>query len=399
VPASQLARHLRDTLTEDDRLEARRCLEAEARGDVEAALQHYLAAPHVRGAPQLHDLLLLRSLGDDVPSWGLSRWLVRQACRWLLLEEDPRVRDAVLTTIATVFLDLGSLGLDDPDRLYELGTAVAAGHWVTHQILLYDAAGLADFLDLKAAPALLERADPMESWMDAPMGGYRVVDVYEDTILLTDLADDSDLEVLNLGAAIDAGRGGTVIGRVVPTETSPGLMFESRPLEVDPETAEAVATAEGAEWLECVHDAVASGRLPEGYGFGGGTSLLSDVRPDLPAEFEDEDQYENEEEPAGRVVELFEAGLSIPVAEAICTCEIALIAADVVPEGLAAAAPHASTALVHDDVFEAALEHCVSPERERAWRALARWTTEPVRSRCLRLADACAGEPEIDPAA
>ena len=150
-------------------------------------------------------------------------------------------------------------------------------------------------------------------------------------------------------------------------------MFESRPLEVDEKTAIGVARAEGLEWLAGLNDAVVAGRLPEGYGVAPVTPVLSDVVP----------------EPA----------LRIDVAQALGTCELALVVADVAPEALGACAPDAARCLIHDVVFEAAREHCTSPDRELAWRRLARAMVEPMRSRCERLADACRATPGLDPAA
>jgi hypothetical protein len=369
------------------------CLDAEARGDVDAALEHFLALPHDRGAPQLQDLLVLQTLGDDVPAWAWSRWIRRQAHRWLLFEEDPRIREAVLHTIAAVHTDLDALHLDDPHRLFEIGTRFAVAHWVTAQHLLYDLSGLWEFLECRATPALLDKADPMQPWVDSAIGGYRLVDVRDDIVELTDLADGSEVDVLNIGAATDRGPGATVIGRLVPTRTAPGLMFDARPLDVDQQTAFGVAdsASDGFEWLTVLYDAVVAGRLPEGYGIVPRTPVMSDVVPDPPG-------LDDEELP-GRVVDLVDAGLSLDVANAVVTCEVALIVADVAPAGLGGCAPHAALGLVHDVVFEAALEHCTGPEREQAWRRLALSTAEPVRSRCERLADACRPTSGLDPAA
>jgi hypothetical protein len=82
-------------------------------------------------------------------------------------------------------------------------------------------------------------------------------------------------------------------------------------------------------------------------------------------------------------------GLARPVAEAIGTCEVAFIAAEVAPEGVVGCAPHVGLVIVNPTVFRAAMEHCTAPERERAWRLLAEHLADPARSRCLQLAEAC----------
>jgi len=270
------ARDLQELLTDDDKEHMRLCIDAEARGDVDGALKHYLAAPHVEGAPQLHDLQVLSSLGNSpgsslgnaVPAWAWSRWICDQAHRWLLFEEDPRIRDAVLHTIVTVHADLDALHLEDPDELLEIGTRLAVAHWITAQLLLFEFSGLRDFVDVKATPELLGRADEMEPWAASAMGGYRIIEAHDDVIELIDLANGSRVDVLNIGAATGVERDAVVIGRVVPISTAPGLMFESRPLEVDDQTARDVSQADGLEWLNAVYEAVVTGRLPEGYGMG-----------------------------------------------------------------------------------------------------------------------------------
>ena len=388
------ARQMRELLTEADQRHMALCIDAEARGDVDAALNHYLASPHVAGAPQLHDLRILRALADDVPSWAWSRWICRQAHRWLLFEVDPRVRDAVIQTLATVYTDLDALSLDDPDKMLEVGTALAVTNRVTAELMLYELGGLQDFLDCRAMAELLGRADAMRPWAASSIGGYRLVDVRDDTIELADLTGGSRVDVLNIGAATRLWCGATVIGRLVPISTAPGLMFTSRPLHVDEQTALEVARAEGLEWLTAVYDAVMAGRLPEGFGVREPTSLMSDVVPDPLTD----DEVGDEELP-GRVMDLVHAGLSLDVANAVATCEVALTVAEVAPDGLGACAPHAALCLLHDVVFEAALEHCTSPDREQPWRRLARSMAEPARSRCQRLADACRRTPGLDPAA
>ena len=57
VPPEHPARDLRELFTEDDKGHIRLCVDAEARGDVDEALEHYLAAPYVEGSPQLVPLL------------------------------------------------------------------------------------------------------------------------------------------------------------------------------------------------------------------------------------------------------------------------------------------------------------------------------------------------------
>ena len=70
------------------------------------------------------------------------------------------------------------------------------------------------------------------------------------------------LELIDLGASIRPGRGRWVIGRVVPSGTTPEWMFDTRPLPVDERTAREVAAGTGrGEWVSPLKQAVDDGRV------------------------------------------------------------------------------------------------------------------------------------------
>lgn len=117
-------------------------------------------------------------------------------------------------------------------------------------------------------------------------------------------------------------------------------------------------------------------------GRGNGTPLWSDVVPDPPGPEPDP--------PAPRIQELMDAGVPRPVAEAVATCEAALIVAGISADGLAVVAAHAALVLVHPAVVDAVRRHSCGPETADGWRALAACVPEPVRSTCHQLADAAA---------
>lgn len=130
-------------------------MEAEARGDAETALDAWRRGLRIEDSPHEADLLHLMRLGADAPAWTVARWLVNQAYRWMLLNEDPRLDTAVRLTLATTY----DLPRDvTPEWLYEVGTQTAACDWICEEIAVYHFGGLADFLDVKATPELLSRA-------------------------------------------------------------------------------------------------------------------------------------------------------------------------------------------------------------------------------------------------
>lgn len=383
----RFSEQLESILTDDDHREMERSADAEAAGDPVRALQHLLNTTRVVGSLHEHHLRELVALGDDMPGWGLARWVRVQAYRWMLLTQDPRVDDVALTTFICAYPDLD---IESPMGLApgEFLTRLAASDWICEQVALYEYGGLADFLDVRAADSLVDRSDQIASWCTAPMGGYTLDAVSADRLLVTDLADGQGMETLNLGALTDRDRGVAVLGRVVTMSVAPGRMFDARPVEVDPETARAtaVSVAGGHQmgWIDAVYAGRREGRLPRLFSTGGGTPLTSDIVPLAPGS----GPYEESEPLTERMRELVESGLSFVAANGVEVCEVGLIAAEVTGDG-AAVGPHVAAVLSDPAVFAAARRHCTDPRHERSWQVLAASVPEPARSRCLELAATC----------
>lgn len=369
ISSKTFARDMDSLLTEDDLDEMWLCMTAEAEGDPERALDHFTRAPYVLGSPHLHELHGLVDLGDDAPGWAYSRWVLNQAYRWMLLEHDPRIHTALVSTMITAYphVDLDRpLGME----LREFGTAVAASDWICQQLAVYELGGLSDFLDLKAAPALVGRCDRIREWASVSMSGYRIDAVRRDRLVLTDLGTGEAREALNLGALNGAEGRQHVIGRLVLIDVEPGLMFESRPLDVPPDVAAEVppyVALEPQDWLVPVGAAREEGRLPLHFSNGLATPLTSDMCP---------------ESWGGR------CGQDAKNAVEVCT--VALIAVQVSgASGAEIVGPHVHGVMVDSGVFAAAREELVSPEYGEAWAILADHVPEPVRSRCQQLSALC----------
>ena len=65
---------------------------AEAEGDAARALELHLAGPHTPGSLREHVLREVILLADEAPAWVRSRWIAKQAYRWLLMSDDDRLR-------------------------------------------------------------------------------------------------------------------------------------------------------------------------------------------------------------------------------------------------------------------------------------------------------------------
>lgn len=373
-------------LTEDDHAAMLAEMEAAARGDARSAWEHHMSGLILEESLHRHRLRQIVDLGDDAPGWVYSRWCVDQAYRWMLVTEDPRTDDMVRVVLAATHLDHVEGLFEDETAFTEYGTLVAATDWLAEQLCVYTAGGLRDFLDLRAEPSLLARADRVEEWADAPLGVFELQERRDAVLVLRDLVHDRVVEVLNIGGFDDQPTD-TVLGRVVPTSAPPYRMFDLRPVPLDRRTAydvaEAMQEGGGLAWLDAVSLAREEGRLDRGFSCRGQTLIATDlVLEPLP------DRPDGSETP-GRLRELMDDGLDEYVANGVMVAEVALIAATVADAAPATLTAHLGSVLIDSRIFAAALRHCSSPEWEEAWRRLAAAATSPVRERCLEIADRC----------
>jgi len=374
-------------LTEDDHELMRAEIDAGARGDALAAFKRHEAGLQVEGGLHRYQLRELVILGDEAPPWTYSRWCLDVAYRWMLFEGDPRVDDAVGQTMLMSHWDQVEPLLDDPLALRELGNRIAAGDRLCQELALYEYGGLRDFLDVKAEPGLVDRCDRIQDWAQWPLGGYVISDAVGPLLQVVDLDGDRELEVLNIGALSDRERGVPVIGRLGPIASTPGLMFQARPITVDLQTARGVAQSEGPQddwplWVPAVTDGSHSSRLP--YAFSGRRPTLysSDLVP-----LDAVQEQVHDLDPPGRLLELRAAGLDDFVANGVMVAETALICVEVSgADAVSAVGPHLAAVMVEPRVFEALRVHCTAPEHEHRWDILAAGSVEPVRSRCTELA-------------
>src|SRR5690349_18954672 len=132
-------------LTHEDHALMRAELDAGARGDALAALNLHSAGLQVEGSLRPYQLRELVILGDDAPPWTYSRWCLDLAYHWMLIEEDPRIDDAVKQLMLCSHVDAATAAQDDPLALRELGTRIAAGDRLCQELAVYEYGGLWDF--------------------------------------------------------------------------------------------------------------------------------------------------------------------------------------------------------------------------------------------------------------
>jgi len=378
---------------------------AAADGQLERALELYDSVPGVAGSELSRGMRQLSELGVEAPPWAWSRWIREQAFRWLVSSNDRRV-DLAFAIAADVAYPAGV----DADHV----GLVLARDWIVRQMVLYELGGLADFVRTVAGVDLLARAEPMTEWWCAPMGVYQLIDETADCTRLLDLETDEQVEVLNVGSTLNVEPDGFVLGRVVPISSGPGLMFESRPQNVDEVTARRFATRwfrlmeqmqggdcgcdpdlcdgltcdpygdDESQWWEELQDASLDGRVPALFSLHLEHPLLTDVPnsvwrravssapdPDL-------------------VCELVRMGIPRPVADAAQVAVYGLVSAPLYGKRLTAGGPIYGAALLEPGVLAVLKERFTLKQYAFGWRALAELVVEPARTRCLRLADECA---------
>ena len=263
-------------MTEQDLAHLHESAVAEAAGDAERALAHHEA---VRPFPDNSHRVMLRQLvelGDAVPAWGHARWILEQVTRWITAGTVASHRLGREGAIRAAH----AIGLD-PRRPYgfrvEEFCGLLLGHdWIYRQLVVFEFYGLKDFLELEAGPELVARAGPIHAWAESAMGGFRFEGDGGGRATFTDLSTGTEIDVLDLGCAGQLRIGDCAIGRVVPIETRPGLMFESLPLPVSAGLATRVADNPD-RWLMELTSAYQAGRFPPLYSWREQHPLLTDV--------------------------------------------------------------------------------------------------------------------------
>jgi hypothetical protein len=260
-----------------------RFMAAEQAGDAAEALDYHSGIPMFTRSRHRMMLQQLTSLATDMTPWLWARWAAYQCTR---CEESRsatgRLQRLALLYAVEMFHDV------DLQAAYDAGgdpvkvTARVLGEsWAFHQLCIHEWGGLASFLDELATGRLADHATLARSWLDTPMGGYQVDSERPSGWWVRDLATGSPLELLDLGGRVAVGSGEWLIGRVVPSGTTPGWMFDTRPLGVDRRTAREVAAdpSRGA-WVTALHAALVDRRVERSALLSEDYELVTDV-PDL----------------------------------------------------------------------------------------------------------------------
>ena len=378
-------------MSEQDLVHLHESCAAEAAGDAVRALAHHEA---IRPFPDNSHRVMLRQLvelGDAVPSWGHARWILEQTTRWITADSIVRHRLGREGAIrAAHAVDL------DPRRPYgfrlEEFCGLMLGHdWIYRQLVVFEFDGLRDFLELGAGSGLVASAGPVHAWAGSAMGGFRFEADGGGRARFIDLSTETGIEVLDLGCAGQLRVGDCAIGRVVPIDTEPGLMFESLPLPVGAGLAARVAADPGC-WLMELTSAYRTGRCPPLYSWREQHPLLTDV-PVWVWRY----AFEDEAAALRRATEPRFAHLGLEVVpDAVTYCGGMVRGWSLLPPAAQPSVAQAfASAALHPGAMAALRESLTGAGHEQAWRGIAAHLVEPMRGMVLELADLCGNHSDV----
>ncbi len=352
---------------------------AERAGDAETALEYHQGVPMFRHSAHRALLAQLADLSEEMTPWLWARWAAYQCTR----VEDPDTlgqltsRLALDYTVRMFHADALSRAWEVGDDPVKLLARTVGEDWAYHQVCTFELRGLEVFLDSMADGRLAEGCALAREWVGGTMSGYRVEATGPVGLVVRDLAEDRSVELLDLGAGLLVETGGWAIGRLVPSGTTPELMFDTRPLPVDEQTAVAAATGDrrGA-WVTALEQAFAEGRLDRSLLRSEDRELVTDV-PGLQllergtprhALASAMDQLRGGRDEIGRA--------AYRVLRSVAEGSF----------GAEADAPYVAAAVLNPHGFAEAQTQLVAPGHCGAWEHWARLVPAPAQGRLARLA-------------
>lgn len=353
---------------------------AERAGDAESALECHQGIPMFRRSAHCATLGQLAGLAQEMTPWLWARWAAYQCTR----AEDPGSKSSVVTeraldyTIRMFHQDAMARTYDEGGDPIPVVARVVGEDWVYHQVCAYELGGLECFLDTMATGRLAAESGLARRWVGARVGGYRIESASPGRLVVRDLAENRPRELLDLGARLHTDAEGWLIGRVVPSGTSPALMFDTRPLGVDRRTASDASTGDrrGA-WVTALDRAIRDGRIDP--------AILQSEDRELVTDVSSLDLLERGTQPgalAGARDRL--AGGRDEIGRAAYRI---LRAAAEGSFGGDEEAPFVAAAVVNRHGYAEARRQLARSENRAGWEHWARLVPEPARGRLLHLAD------------
>ena len=379
TPGFRRKERIADLMTKEHEAFVDSATAAERAGDAATAREFHQGIPMFRRSAPKVVLTQLADLAEEMTPWLWARWVAYQCTR----AEDPGSRCGQAMRLALQYvvemfhgeeLALAWQEGDDPVRVT---SRIAGEDWAFHQICTFELHGLETFLATMATGRLAEGCSLAREWVGATMSGYRVESTSPGRLVVRDLGEHRSVEVLDLGASVVAGDSGCLLGRLVPSGTTPALMFDTRPLPVDEVTARAAATGDRrSAWITALERAFAESRLDSSVLMSEDRELATDVHDlslleratPLSALASTRRQLAEGRDEIGRA--------AYRLLRAVADGSF----------GPEQDAPYVAAAVLNPHGFAEARRQLVAPEHSAAWERWAELVPDPARARLSHLA-------------
>lgn len=353
-------------LTSRDLRRMTEAMTAEQLGDLDRALARLRGTPRPLGNAWERELTEMTELGASAEPWQWARFSVAAASRWVRTLPTPLVARVEREISAAAEGAQGWASSDYPGWVAgqaALTTAMAG-------MLLFDELLIEVFL-VQVAPELARRAGGGRSWAETAGRVYELVGAHGVKLDLRDHADDRSLSARHVGEVVGLGPGDLVYGHLIDVPGEPGRIFAMPPIVVDDVAAQRLERLDAEEVSLEARCASLGAAVRSG-----------DPYNPPPPDFDDE--------PAPRIQELMDDGLSRIEAEQLGSVEVVITIFETVGEAGRAGAYHAGIALAHRRVMTEVMRRYTRPGHEALWRALAAASHGREHARFLQLADASA---------
>lgn len=269
-------RSIASQMTVDHHRIAAEATAAELAGDWATAFERHRAVSMWAESRHGGRLKMMAELGDQAPGWLRTRFVSELVRRWESYGQPRRAGRVLQHVLPHLYSDgvpLAAIGCEHPQQV---PAWIFARDWVVRQADVYELGGLADLVHHAPAAGAVGTGELVGEWCRSVMGGYRVVGAEGGVLWVDDVRTGRRIEVLDLGLTAQLGPGTHVLGRLVPTTTEPGRLFDWRPLPVPERTARLVADRPD-DWLSIVGHEHRVGRLAAGFAHQGDSALVTDL--------------------------------------------------------------------------------------------------------------------------
>ena len=245
-----------DLMTREHQSFLESSLAAERSGDAATALEYHRGIPMFTRGRHTYTLTQLAGLADEMTPWLWARWAAYQCNR----AEDAGTESGFITraaldyTLQMFYDDQMQAAYDEGRDPMEILKNVDGGELdlpAGVHVRAGRAAGVPRLHRRRAAGRERRLGEVVGRRGDARACGSS--SAARGRLVVTDLKTRQEIELLDLGAGTLCEPGGFLVGRLVPSGTTPETMFDTTPVVVDQQTAQEVAASTRGGWITALH--------------------------------------------------------------------------------------------------------------------------------------------------